>query len=110
MALHAQGEGGAHLTHVVRVLAVGLLGPSPRRMPEDVHAHPTVEIGAHGPQLLTDGGSDALLEVDVPGGAPGHADREAGRLVDDHSAWAVGEGETLQPEPLHPAPRNGLLW
>ena len=110
MALHAPGQCGAHLAHVVRVLPVGLLRSPPRRMPEDVHADPAVEIGAHGAQLLTDGGTDALFEVDVPGGTPGHADREAGRLVDNHSPGAVGEREALQSEPLHPAARNGLLW
>ncbi len=101
VALHAPGQGRPHLADVVGVLPVGLLGPAPCRMAEDVHADPAEEVGAHGPQLLTDGLADPLLQLDVPGGAPGHAHREAGGLVDDHPPGAVGEGESGESDPLH---------
>ena len=101
VSLHAPGQGGAHLADMVRVFPVGLLGPSPRRVAEHVHAHAAVQIGAHCPQLLADGRADPFLEVGVPGGPPGHADREAGRLVDHDPPRAVGEREAGQPDPLH---------
>ena len=44
--LHAAGERGAHLAEQVRILAVGLLRPTPRRMAEQVHADATEVRGA----------------------------------------------------------------
>ena len=52
VALHAPGERGAHLAHVVGILAVGLLGAAPRRVAQQVHADAAVEVGADGSQLV----------------------------------------------------------
>ncbi len=109
VALHAPGQGGAHLAHVVGVLAVGLLGPSPGGMAQDVDAHAAVQVGAHGPQLGPDGLADPLLQVDVPGGTAGHADREAGGLVDHHTPRPVGEGESGKPQAVDPGGPEGAL-
>ncbi len=68
MALETPGQRRPHLTDMVGVLAVGLLGPTPRRMPEQVHAHRAGEIGAGRTQLAPDRVADPLLEVGVPGG------------------------------------------
>ncbi len=110
VALHAAGQGGAHLAHVMGILAVGLLGPAPGRVAQDVDAHPAVQVGSHRPQLEADGLADPLLELHVPGGAPGHAHREAGGLVHHHAPRAVGEGEAGQPEAVHPGgPERALV-
>ena len=106
VALHAPGEGGAQLADVVRVLAVGLLGPAPGRVAEHVHAHAAVEVGADGPQLAADGLADALLEVDVPGRAPGHRHREAGGVADHDAAGPVAEREARDAEPRRPGRRG----
>ena len=102
VALHAPGEGGAHLAEVVRILAVGLLGPAPGRVAEDVDAHAAVEVGADGAELAADRLADALLEIDVPGGAPGHRDREGSGVADDDAAGTVAEREARDAEPLDP--------
>jgi hypothetical protein len=110
VALDAPGQGGTHLADVMGVLAVGLLGAPPGRMAEDVDAHTSVEVGSDSPQLPTDGLADALFEVHVPGGPPGHADGEAGGPVDDHAPRTVGEREPRQPEPLHlGGPKRALV-
>lgn len=106
VALDAPGEGGAHLADVVRVLAVGLLGPAPPRVAEHVDAHPAVQVGADRPQLAADGLADALLEVRVPRGAPGHRHREARRPVDHHAPGAVGEPDAREAQPLDPGRRE----
>ena len=87
---------------VVGVLAVGLLGPAPGRMAEDVDAHPPVEVGADRPELAADGLADPLLEVGVPGRAPGHAHREAGGLVDDHAPGPSEKENPGSPETVDP--------
>ncbi len=98
--LNPPGECGTHLTDVVGVLAVGLLCSSPGGVTQQVHAHPSVEVGADRAQLRADRLADPLLEIGVPAGTAGHADREAGRPVDHHPAWAVGEREAREPEAL----------
>ena len=100
VALHAAREGGAQLADVERVLAVRLLRPTPGRVAQHVHAHAAVEVGADGAQLAADGVADALLEVDVPRRAAGHAHREAGGRADDHAARPVGEVEAGDAEPV----------
>ena len=82
VALQAAGERGAELADVVRVLAVGLLGATPGRMAQHVHADGAGEVGADGAQLAPDRVADALLEVGVPGRAAGHRHREAGGVAD----------------------------
>ena len=105
VALHALDQRGRHLAEQVRVFAVGLLGPAPARMPQDVDADPAVEVGALGPKLLADGVGHPPFEGAVPGGAPGHGHRERGRVVEDDAAGAVGEEEGRDPQP-HVPPRG----
>src|SRR5450755_1015328 len=95
---------------MMRILAVGLLRPTPRRVAQDVDAHSTVEVGSHGPELNANGFADPFFEIDVPCGAAGHADREAGGLVDHHTPRAVGEGKSGQPQTVNPGrPERALV-
>ncbi len=100
VALHAASERCAHLTHVVGVLAVGLLCPAPGGVAQDVDAHAAVEGGADRPQLPADRVADPLFEVEVPGRAAGHAHREARRPVDDDAPRSVREREARESEPF----------
>ncbi len=109
VALYAAGQCGTHLPYVVGVLAVGLLSPAPGRMAQDVDAHAAVQVGPDGPELGADGLADPLLELHVPGGAPGHAHREAGGPVHHHAPRSVGEGHSGQAQPLHPRGPEGAL-
>ena len=110
VALDAAGQRCPDLADVVRILAVGLLCPSPRRVAEHVHAHAAVEVGTDGSELAADGVADALLEVEVPRRAASHGDGEAGGAIDDDAPRAVAEREPRQPEPLDPCGVEGALW
>ena len=100
VALQAAGQRGAELADVVRVLAVGLLRPTPRRMAQHVDAHRAGEVRADGPQLPTDGVADPLLELRVPRRAASHRHREAGRVADHRAARPVAEPDAGQADPL----------
>ena len=100
VALQAAGQGGAELADVMRILAVGLLGPPPRRVAQHVDAHGAGQVGADRAQLATDGVTDALLEVRVPRRAPGHRHREAGRVPDHRASRSVAEPDARQADPL----------
>ena len=84
-------ERGAHLAEQVAVLAVGLLGPTPRRMAQQVDAHPGEQVGAVRAGLDPDGVADRLLELGVERRAPRHRHRERGAARHDDAAGAVGE-------------------
>jgi len=88
VALQPTGQRCAELTDVVRVLAVGLLGPAPRRVAQEVDAHRAREVRPGRAQLATDGIAHPLLELGVPGGPAGHRHREA-RVVADEPAPRV---------------------
>ena len=109
MALHPPHQRRPELTDVKRILAVGLLGPAPGRMAEDVDADATEEIGTDGTELLSDGLADPLFQVEVPGGAAGHRDGKAGCRTDDDTARAIGEGEPRDAESLDPSGGKGPL-
>ncbi len=51
VALHAAAERGAHRAHMHRILAVGLLGPAPARVAQQVHAHRPEQVGTEGAGL-----------------------------------------------------------
>jgi hypothetical protein len=53
--------------------------------------------------------ADPLLEPEVPGGAPGHADGKAGRRTDDDAAGTVGEGEPRHTQSLDTGGGEGAL-
>ncbi len=110
VALDTPGQGGTHLAHVERVLAVGLLGPPPCRVTQDVDAHASVEVGADGTELAADGLAHSLLEARVPGRPPGHGDREAGGLVDDYPRGPSEKANPSSPRRSMRAARKGLLW
>ena len=94
VALDAPGQGCAHLTDVVRIFTVGLLGSAPGWMTEQVDTDPAIESGPHGPQFSADDVADPLLEVHVEGGSTSHRDGEGGGTVHHHASWSVGEGES----------------
>ena len=96
VALGAPHEGGAHLAEQVGVLAERLLRPSPRRVAQQVHAHPGEQVGAERPALDADDVADPLLEVGVERGAPGHGDREGGGVAHDHATGAVAEPDARE--------------
>ncbi len=110
VALQAPGQRGAELADVVRVLAVGLLGPAPRRVAQQVDAHGAGEVGADGAQLAADGVADPLLEVGVPGRAARHRHREAGGVADHRAARAVAKRMPGRPTRSTSAATNGALW
>src|SRR5207302_8620840 len=91
VALHAPNEGRAQLADVVGVLTVGLLGPAPGRVAQEVHAHAAVERGPGRPELEADSVADAVLEVRVECRAARHAHREAGARAHDDTAGAIAE-------------------
>ena len=91
--LRAPHQGGAHLAEQVGVLAVGLLGPAPRRVAQQVDADAAEEVGALGPGLDPDGVTDLLLQAGIERRAPGHRHGERRRAAHDHAARAVGEGD-----------------
>ncbi len=101
VALQAPGEGGPELAHVMGVLAVGLLGPTPRRVAQEVDAHGAGQVRPDGPQLLADGLPHPLLEDGVPGRAAGHGHREAGGVADHCPAGPVAEPDPREADPLH---------
>src|SRR3712207_885332 len=74
--LHAAHQGGAHLAEVVRILTVGLLGPPPGWVPQEVDAHAPEEVGALGTQLDAYDVADPLLQLWIPGSSAGHGDWE----------------------------------
>jgi hypothetical protein len=80
VALQPAVNAAAIAPDVVRVLAVGLLRPAPRRMAEQVHAHRAGVGGAAGPELGADRLADAFLEIGSNSRAAGHADRERRRV------------------------------
>ena len=99
-ALGAPGEGGPDLAEVVRIVAVGLLGPTPGRVAGQVDADPAEEVAAQGADLPADHVADLLLELDVPGGAAGHGDRERGAVAGHAATGSVDEPRAGKPEPL----------
>ncbi len=86
VALQTAGEGGAELADVMRVLAVRLLGPTPRGVAQHVDAHRAGEVRTDRAQLATDGVADAFLEVGIPGRAACHRHRETGGVSDHRTA------------------------
>ena len=100
VALQAACERGAELADVERVLAVGLLRPPPGRVTEQVDAHRPGQVRADRSQLGADRVADALLQVEVPGGTTCHRHRERSRVADHRTAWAVGEPDAREPDPL----------
>ena len=110
VALQAPGQGGAELADVVRVLAVGLLGPAPRRVAQQVDADRPGQVRPDGPQLPADGVTDPLLEVGVPGRPPGHRHREAGGVADHGAAGPVAEADARQADPVHLGAVEGAWW
>ena len=96
VALQAPGERGSHLADVVGVLAVRLLRPAPRRVPQDVDAHRPREVGARRTQLASDRVADTFLEIGIPRGTASHRHREAGRVADHDATGPVGERDARQ--------------
>ena len=102
--LHADHVGGSQASEVEAVLAVGLLGAPPERMAQDVHAGGQDHRVARRDHLVADRLRDLVLEVDVEGGATGHADREGRRERVAHpfdgevdAARSVAEPELADP-------------
>ena len=98
-----------HHAHVVRVLPVRLLRPSPRRVTQQVHAHRAGVGGAARSQLGADRVTDAGLEVGIEARATCHAHRERRRVADDAAPRTVGEVDPGNTEPLDVGcrPRDG---
>ena len=93
-------EGGGHLAYMARILAVGLLGPAPGGVAQQVHAHRAGEGGARGPQLGADGLADALLQAWIERRAPGHRHRERGGRPEHASPGSVREVEARDAQPI----------
>ena len=102
VALQSPGEGGGHLADMAGVLAVGLLGPAPGGMAQQVHAHRTSEGRTRGPQLGADGLADAFLQAWIERRAPGHRHRERGGRPEHASPGSVREVEPRDAEALDP--------
>ncbi len=110
VALETTGQRRTELADVMRVLAVRLLRPTPRRVPQHVDAHRPGEVRARGPQLTTDGIADPLLELRIPGCAASHRDREAGGVPDHRAPRAVAEPDAGETDPLDLGPdERGLV-
>jgi hypothetical protein len=101
VALHAAGERGAHLAHVMGILPVRLLCAAPAGVAKQVHADAAVERRADRTQLAPDRLADLLLERGIERGAARHAHREGRRVADDDAAGPVAEREAGDAEPRH---------
>lgn len=100
MALDPPHQGRPEFTHMEGIFAVGFLRSTPGGVSQDIDADPAEEVGSDRPELLPDGLADALFEIEVPGGPPGHRDGKARRRTDHHSPWPVGKGEPGDAEPF----------
>ena len=78
VALQTAAAGRAHGPEQHGILAVGLLGPAPAGVAQQVHTHRRHPVGPKRTGLPGDGLADPLLEVDVPAGAPGDRHRKGG--------------------------------
>jgi hypothetical protein len=108
--LQAAGERCTELAHVERVLAVGLLRATPRRVAQHVDAHCAGEVGADGGQLQADRFADAFLQRRVPRGAAGHRHGEGGGVADHCAAWAIAETDATETDSLDLATDETLRW
>ncbi len=99
VTLQAAGERRGHHPDMVRILAVGLLGATPRRVAEQVHAHRAGERRAAGAEFGTDRLADPLLQVGIERRTTGHAHRERGGVADHAAARSVGELDARNPQP-----------
>ncbi len=93
VTLHAAHQRRSHLAEMVRILAVGLLCPTPGGVTQQVDAHATEVVGTLGTRFHADGIPDALLQVHVPRGAARHRDRETGGVIHDHTARPIAEAD-----------------
>ena len=109
VALQPSGQCRAELTDVVRVLAVGFLGSSPRRVAQHVDAHSAGEVGPDRAQLPSHGLADPLFQSRIPGRAAGHRHRETRRIPHHRASWAVDEADTGNSDSLDLASHEGRL-
>ena len=103
MGLQPDGEGGAHFSEMVRILAIGLLSPSPPRVAQEVHADRAGEGAPLGARLNAHDLADAALQVDIEGRPPGHGAGKAGGVAPGDAARPVREEEGRNAEALAPS-------
>ena len=84
MALNAPGDGGPHGAHMEGIFAVGLLGPAPARVTQQVHTHGCEQVGPEGASLLGHGHADPLFELHIPAGTTGQGHRKGGGAPLEH--------------------------
>ncbi len=97
-----------HHPHVVRILAVGLLRPPPRRMPQQVHAHRTGVGGAAGSQLGADRIADAGLQGRGRSSRREPCSPGTPSIADDAATWPVREVDSRNAESLDVRRRPGM--
>jgi hypothetical protein len=98
-ALQAAGAGGPHGTHMHWVFAVGLLGPAPAGMAQQVDADRRHPVGPKRTGLQGDRLPDALLQLRIPAGAPGDRHRKGGgTTLEHHTPRPIDKLQSRQPQ------------
>ena len=109
VALQAPGHGGAQASEQHGVFAVGLLGPAPAGVPQQVDADSRHPVGAETAGLQGDRFADALLEFVIPAGTAGDRHREGGGApLEHHPAGTIDELQAAEPEARHRPSRPGM--
>ena len=97
VALQAAAAGSAHGPEKHGILAVGLLGPAPAGVAQQVHTHRRHPVGTKRAGLPGDGLADPLLQVDVPAGAPGDRHGKGGGApLQHHPPRTIDKLQPLQ--------------
>lgn len=111
VALQAPDAGGPHGTNVHRIFAVGFLGPAPAGMAQQVDADRRHPVGPKRTGLQGDRLTDALLQLRIPAGAPGHRHRKGGgAALEHHAPRPIDKLQSRQPQAGQLARRPGWLW
>ena len=109
VALQAADAGGPHGTHMHRIFAVGLLGPAPAGMAQQVDADRRHPVGPKRTGLQGDRLTDALLQLRIPAGAPGDRHRKAGGAsLEHHTPRPIDKLQSRQPQAGQLARRPGV--
>ena len=109
VALQAPDAGGPHGTHLHRIFAVGLLGPAPAGMAQQVDADRRHPVGPKRTGLQGDRLTDALLQLRIPAGAPGDRHRKGGGAsLEHHTPRPIDKLQSRQPQTGQLARRPGV--
>ena len=109
VALQAPGHGRTQASQQHGVFAVGLLGPAPAGMPQQVDADRRYPVGAETAGLASDRFTDTLLQLVIPAGAAGDRHGEGGgAALQHHPTRSIDKLQSGKPEPRDRTGRPGM--